>query len=194
MLSHMGRILLIPTLILALHAPLLAQLEYADAADKARCEKYLETPLPEEATALASPKAWPKCNSPKLYWGIGVSGNYAAARRCAWAERSAEQAGLEPRYTVASMLGGSAMLMVLYANGEGIKRDLRLAMRFACETGHVDMLDDIAALETAPTSNGKKFEYCDVHLSMIEIGFGPCVPQPRAARPDASCFPASIHL
>jgi hypothetical protein len=93
---------------------------------KAKCAKYLQTPLPPEASSIASPKTWPDCNSYRLYSGIGVTVDYSAARNCAWAERLAIQTGIESEYTVASVFGGSAMLSVLYANGEGVKKTCRL--------------------------------------------------------------------
>jgi hypothetical protein len=51
--------------------PLAAQLEDADAATQSKCAKYEKTALPPEASEIAQPKAWPDCNSYKLYSGIG---------------------------------------------------------------------------------------------------------------------------
>jgi hypothetical protein len=109
--------------------PLAAQLEDADAAIRNKCAEYEKTPLPPEASEIAQPKAWPDCNSYKRYSGIGEKVDYAAALQCAWSERLAQQAGLRPTYTIASVFGGSAMLSVLYANGQGVEKEMTLALR-----------------------------------------------------------------
>src|SRR5580698_4705429 len=104
--------------LLACSSPVLAQLENADAKTKAQCASYAQTALPSEAASVPAPKRWPACASYKLYSGIGVKIDLIAARNCAWSERLATQAGLEPRYTIDTVFGGSAMLAVLYANAE----------------------------------------------------------------------------
>jgi uncharacterized protein YecT (DUF1311 family) len=147
-------------------APLSAQLEYADAKTKAQCAQYAQTPLPAEAASLAAPAQWPECNSYKLYSGKGTKINFEAARECAWQERSAIKAGLTPQYAIASTLGGSAMLMVLYANGEAVEKNIPLAIRFACEangapaeiSGRVKHLE---SLNSQTASSRKKFKFCD---------------------------------
>lgn len=122
-------------LLLVAAMPCAAQLEDADAATQTECREYLKTPLPAGAPAIATPETWPNCDSYKSYSGIGREVDYAAALRCAWSERAASQAGLEPRFTTASVFGGSAMLTVLYANGDGVEKNIPLALRFACEAG-----------------------------------------------------------
>lgn len=154
---HLRAILLLPALFLT---PCLnAQSE--DVSPE--CVEPLKTPLPAEAAAIAAPTAWPGCDSYKSYSGIGRKVDYEAARQCAWRERLAQQAGLEPRYTVlASIFGGSAMLTVLYANGEGVERNIPLALRFACEIPLSDSaLIHISQLSETDTRNTKKFRYCD---------------------------------
>jgi len=143
---------------------------------KAKCAKYLQTPLPPEASSIASPKTWPDCNSYRLYSGIGVTVDYSAARNCAWAERLAIQTGIESEYTVASVFGGSAMLSVLYANGEGVKKNLPLAIRFACEQGGAeaeieDRIRHLESLRDKPAAPGSKFRSCDDMTSFIMMGY-----------------------
>ncbi|MGO9011849.1 MAG: lysozyme inhibitor LprI family protein [Bryobacteraceae bacterium] len=149
-----------------------------DTADqtKAKCAKYLQTPLPAEASSIASPKTWPDCNSYRLYFGIGVTVDYSAARNCAWAERLAIQTGIESEYTVASVFGGSAMLSVLYANGEGVKKNLPLAIRFACEQGWAEAefegrIRHLESLRDKPAAPGSKFQFCDDITSGFMMGF-----------------------
>ncbi|HUN83956.1 MAG TPA: lysozyme inhibitor LprI family protein [Terracidiphilus sp.] len=163
-------------LMLACTLPAFAQVEDGDSATQARCEEYLQTPLPPEAAHVAAPKQWPECNSYKLYAGIGVKIDYAAARQCAWSERLAVQANLEPRYTVGSVFGGSAMLAVLYANGEGVPKDLKLAERFVCEAGGAPAeirirLEHVASLAQSNSPSKSKFDFCDDITSGFMEGF-----------------------
>jgi uncharacterized protein YecT (DUF1311 family) len=176
MLHHVKPHTLLAMFILACALPLAAQLEDADATTQDKCSKYLKTPLPPEAAQAPQPKAWPDCNSYKLYSGTGVKIDYTAARRCAWSERLAQQAGLEPRYTVASVFGGAAMLTVLYANGEGVEKSLPLAVRFACEAGGAPAeiagrVEDLDARFARPNAASKKFDFCENTTSGFMEGF-----------------------
>jgi len=136
------------------------------------CTGYLNTPLPPEALTMPAPKAWPDCASIRSYSGIGRKVDYVAARQCAWRERLAQQAGLEPRYTAESVFGGSAMLTVLYANGDGVDQNKPIAMRFACESELEDRgRDAIDSLPDLAHVTGKKFVYCDEVSNTFEINF-----------------------
>lgn len=166
MLLGMGKLLL-PFLLLAWGAiSARAQLEDADAATKAKCAEYLKLPLPAEAESIPTPKQWPSCASYKLYSGIGTKVDFGAPRKCAWSERLAAQSGLEPRYTVQSIFGGSAMLTVLYANGEGVEKNLPLASRFSCESGWAPAeisgrLARLESLRSAGSPSKQRFGFCD---------------------------------
>ncbi len=136
------------------------------------CTGYLKTPLPSEALAVPAPKTWPDCASIHSYSGIGHKVDYAAARQCAWRERSAQLVDLEPRYTAESLFGGSAMLTVLFANGEGVDQSKPLALRFACEAGlSDDGMIDLLALPTEPHVTQKKFVYCDHAMNTFDMNF-----------------------
>ncbi len=163
-------------LAVALTAPLAAQLEDADAATQAKCTEYMKTPVPGEAAAVPQPKVWPECDSVKLYAGIGTKVNYEAARGCAWSERLAVDAGLEPRYSTASVFGGSAMLSVLYANGQGVARNIPLAARFACEAGGAPAeiairIRHLESLGAGSPATGSTFDFCDDITSGFMEGF-----------------------
>jgi len=135
-----------------------------------QCKQYLHTPLPAEAANIAAPKTWPDCESYKSYSGIGRKVDYVAARKCAWSERSAQQSGKAPDYDLGSYLGGSAMLTVLYANGEGVEQNTTLALRFACEASlSQDGFKAIQALSASAGPGGKKFDYCEHAMSTPEM-------------------------
>ncbi len=155
---------------------LAAQLEDATPRAQETCKRYLSAPLPPEAVQVTQPKRWPDCNSYKLYSGIGTKIDYAAARRCAWSERLAQKAGIEPRFTESSVFGGSAMLTALYTNGEGVERNLSLALRFACEAGGAPAeisirLKDIESRFEKSSSANAKFSFCDDITSGLMEGF-----------------------
>jgi uncharacterized protein YecT (DUF1311 family) len=176
MLLHMKLGALVAFLIAISALRLAAQLELADSATQNKCKQYVATPLPPEAAQVPTPKVWPDCNSYRLYSGIGTKADYAAARRCAWSERVAQQAGLEPRHTIASVFGGSAMLTVLYTNGEGVPKDKALALRFACEADGAAAeisyrLKDIEARFAKTAATKKKFDFCDDITSGFMQGF-----------------------
>ncbi len=163
-------------LLFACAVPAIAQLKDASDSTQAKCKQYLQAPLPAEAAAVSAPEQWPQCDSYKLYSGIGTKVDHAAARRCAWSERLVQQTGHEPRYTVGSVFGGSAMLAVLYANGEGIERDLRLAGRFVCEAEGAPKeieirLEHIESLRENAQSAESKFDFCDDMTSGFTEGF-----------------------
>jgi uncharacterized protein YecT (DUF1311 family) len=152
---------------LACAVPTFAQIPSSD-----ECRQYLQIPLPSEASQVPAPKQWPECNSYKLYSGIGTTVDYKAARQCAWSERLAQLANMQPRYTTASLFGGSAILTVLYANGEGVDQNKGLAMRFACESELSDPgIQDIQKLPTQPHIFRKKFRYCDEAMTTFEMNF-----------------------
>ncbi|MGA7244034.1 MAG: lysozyme inhibitor LprI family protein [Terracidiphilus sp.] len=161
---------------LACAAGAVAQLEDAGDATQAKCKQYLETPLPPEAAQVPAPKQWPDCNSYKLYSGIGTKIDYAAARKCAWSERLAQRADLEPKYTVGSVFGDSAVLAVMYANGDGVQRVLRLAGRLVCEAGGAPAeigirLEHVESLSKITTAPAPKFDFCDDITSGFMQGF-----------------------
>ncbi len=163
-------------LMLACGALLRAQLEDSDKATQAKCTDYLKTPLPAEALTVSAPKAWPTCDSMKSYSGIGRKVDFETARKCAWSERLAQQSGLEPRYTEESVFGGSAMLTVLYANGEGVPRNIPLAIRFACEAGGAPAeiairVGHLESLGTTAAKSGPAFDFCDDITSGFMEGF-----------------------
>jgi hypothetical protein len=68
------------------------------------------------------------------------------------------------------------MLAVLYSNGEGVQKNLPLALRFACEAGGAPgeialRIEDIESRFSTPDPRKKKFQYCDDITSGFMEGF-----------------------
>ena len=172
MLLRMGKLVVFALLFIVCAASFVARATCQSPDPNDPCTGYLKTPLPAEALSVPAQKAWPDCASIRSYSGIGRKVDYVAARQCAWRERLAQQADLEPRYTAESVFGGSAILMVLYANGDGVDQNKPLAMRFACESELEDQgRDAILALPDEPHVSQKKFVYCDEAFTTFEMNF-----------------------
>jgi hypothetical protein len=98
------------------------------------------------------------CDAEALYYGIGAARDPARARQCAFTQRPTDQM-LEP-------FAGRAMLMTIYANGEGARRDLDLAIRMACtiegaEPAEYDRRVTHLARLRDQHWQGRDFSYCD---------------------------------
>lgn len=141
----------------------------------ADCSAYASISLPAEAKQAPVPKASPACASYRSYRGIGRSVNYSEARACAWQERLAQKADFgqnqkEPR---AWVIGGSLILADIYFNGAGVKRNLPLAIRFACESDEAMAklaLPEIEKLNGLPRAH-EPFEFCDYAASTFTMNF-----------------------
>lgn len=126
------------------------------------------TTLPIPAADLPPPAALPalaKCDSMALAIGDSGHADPVRARQCAYLER----AGAND-----TVFGGSAMLSVLYANGEGVPRNLPLATKFACEAGGAPAEVDgrVAHLvEMDMKDSSEKFRFCDDITSGYMMGF-----------------------
>lgn len=148
---------------------------HAQDAPSDQCKEFATVPLPSEA-AVAKPSEYPACESYKSYAGIGHPIDYAGARACAWQERAAQLADLQPRNGIAAVFGGSAMLTVLYANGEGVQQNFPLALRMACEAGGAPAeikirLDDLQKRQDHPDPKAAKFDFCNDITSGFMMGF-----------------------
>jgi uncharacterized protein YecT (DUF1311 family) len=103
------------------------------------CAHARAAPLPPDITAEPTERQDTICASFKPYYGIGVPVDFKAARQCAIAERnlihqSSQNIGVEgPGAEIGEEINGSVMLAMLYANGQGVPRNILLAQRFACE-------------------------------------------------------------
>jgi uncharacterized protein YecT (DUF1311 family) len=137
-----------------------------DLFDNPDCKPLAKLAVPAadqpDAAALAQLEA---CDSESLYYADGGKPDYVAARRCAYAERAK---GNEVQF------GGSGVLMMLYANAQGVARNVELAKKFACEydgapaelEGRLRHLDEMAK-ESSPAP----LDICDDITSGYMMGF-----------------------
>lgn len=139
------------------------------------CSAYASVPLPAEAENLSIPKVFPTCASYRSYRGIGRPVNYSQARACAWRERLAQEAklGQNQEEPTAWVVGGSLILADIYLNGAGVKRNIPLAMRLACESEEKMVniaLPEIAKLNSSPRAS-RPFELCDYAATTFTMNF-----------------------
>jgi hypothetical protein len=98
------------------------------------------------------------CDAEALYYGIGVARDPARARLCAFTQSPTDQM-LEP-------FAGRAMLMTIYANGEGAPRNFETAIRLACtiegaEPAEYDRRVRHLAVLWTRNVQARDFSYCD---------------------------------
>jgi uncharacterized protein YecT (DUF1311 family) len=95
-------------------------------------------------------------DSRRYYYGINVPVDYVRARQAAFRERD----GGDMRFVAGTIL------MMLYANGLGVERNLDLALKFACEAAEDQAraelngrLSHLQSMRTPP--RGNPFDFCD---------------------------------
>lgn len=116
-----------------------------------------DRPTPDEEKAMA------KCVSVDIYFGFGQPADPAKARKCAYAEM--DRGAKVP-------LGGNAILMMVYANGNGATRNFDAALKLACSLGGApgDDAGRVYQLDRLKKQNwaGNNFSVCD-HSSGREM-------------------------
>jgi hypothetical protein len=164
---------LILCLLLVCTVSVFAQSSDRDTEKDALCEKWNSAPLPADASGIPEPKSFPRCDSYKLYSGIGGKVDFVATRKCAWSERLAMEAGLRQASgdPIPWAIGGSIILTELYANGEGVQKNVPLALRLACEANgdEGEELEDL--VKRMEQSTATKFRYCDHAFDTFTMNF-----------------------
>jgi uncharacterized protein YecT (DUF1311 family) len=138
-----------------------------DWPHEAACRQWAKVAVPKQDIGSAPAG----CDAQALYYGRDGKGDgrdFAAARHCAYRQRGTG-AQIESQSEV---FGGSGVLMMLYANGQGVKRNPALAKRFACEfggapaevSGRLEHIDAIA-------KGGEPMDICDDVTSGMMMGF-----------------------
>ena len=134
------------------------------------CAHATAQPLPAQAPAGPLPAAELNgCDETALYYGNPGQPDYGAALQCGWYQRA------HPQPSVGNMFYGPGVLAMLYANGQGVTRDLNLAIRFACENtwaADAEMEGRIGHLEQMQSSPSaaKSFDLCDDGTSGLTMG------------------------
>ena len=126
------------------------------------CDASRKLPVPrEDLPPTPMPVDLNGCDSAKLYYGIKQKTDYVRARWCALNEEKKPAPNASP-------ISGAAVLMMLYANGQGVVRNLPLATRFACEAdgGPADLDIRVADLvdpqtEKAGEQKDQTHDICD---------------------------------
>lgn len=150
--------------LLAASALAVAQTQISDPGAKKMCAavKDVELPAPDHPTP-AEEKALAKCVSADLYFGFGQTADPVKARKCAYAEMDRNDKAL---------IGGKAILMMVYANGNGAARNFDAAMKLACSLGGApgDDAGRVYQLDRLKKQNwaGNNFSVCD-HSSGQEM-------------------------
>lgn len=101
------------------------------------------------------------CDTEALYYGIAIPPDYIKARHCALSRKDD------------GVFAGPAILMMLYGNGQGVERNLDLALRFACEiqAAPAETMARIALIQDMKTDSHKKIELCETITSGSMMGF-----------------------
>lgn len=132
------------------------------------CRQVANHPFPpQDRPAADMTKTLKNCSSYDLYYGFSVARNPEKGRICAYDEVN--------RPDDTSPFAGKAMLMTIYANGVGARRDLELAIRLACEIdgapaeieGRVQHLAELRERNW----QGSDFSLCDDITSGYMAGF-----------------------
>jgi hypothetical protein len=159
------KLLLTFSFLFAASALAVAQTEISDPGAKQICASVKDSEPPaEDRPTAAEEKTLAKCSSLDAYFGFGQPADPLKARKCAFAEIDRNDN---------TPLGGRAILMMVYANGNGAQRNFDVALKFACAipgdapgdaAGRVHQLDRLKKMNWA----GSNFSVCD-HSSGREL-------------------------
>src|SRR5215471_17613623 len=141
-----------PALVVSAPPPAETSAQGLDESEKA-CKLLAAKPLPSsDAPGAADLPSLAGCDAEALYYGIGRARDFVAARQCASAQMVAKEAPI---------FGGSAILMMIYANGRGVPRDIDAALALACDVGGApaELEGRLAHLRTL--KRGEVFDLCD---------------------------------
>ena len=119
-----------------------------------------DLPSPAQQSALKS------CDAAALYYGIRQPRDFIQARHCAMTPSGKDD-----------VFGKNAgVLMMLYANGQGVGRNLQLAKKAACEAGGAPAelsgrLVHLAAMGPGKSAAGQTIDFCEDVTSGMMMGY-----------------------
>lgn len=150
--------------LLAFFHPAFSQSTISDPGAKQMCAAVKDVELPAaDRPTPAEEKALAKCVSVDIYYGFGQTADPAKARKCAYAEMDRNDK---------APIGGKAILMMVYANGNGAARNFDAAIKLACSLGGApgDDAGRVYQLDRLKKQNwtGNNFSVCD-HSSGREM-------------------------
>lgn len=124
-------------------------------------------PAADVADAKRAAPGLKDCDEEALYYGIGMRADPVKARQCAILKSPAAGGEAESHFE------GEELLMVIYANGSGVARDLDLAMHLSCglqaaPAEHQGRIDSLTAMKRKP--GGKPFHFCQDITSGYAMG------------------------
>jgi uncharacterized protein YecT (DUF1311 family) len=153
--------------------------EFVNKETRAICDKAESIAIPaNDAPSIGEKASLNGCSSNDLYFGIGAAKNFLAARKCAYVQREQSSDADD-----SGNLRGPSVLMMIYANGFGVPKNLDLAIKFACETGgsaaelngriaHISALQKDPSGATLPGCEGKStnlpFAYCHGEVDVCD--------------------------
>lgn len=138
--------------------------DYPDLAEsKEICRQFKSVAIPDpNRPDRRAEGGMPGCDAEALYYGIGVPPAPDKAFACAklWAGEG--------------YMDSDVILLTIYANGKGAKRDLDTAIAMACTMGFAPMeshyrVKHLFALRQEP-NNAEEFHWCDDITSGLSMG------------------------
>lgn len=132
------------------------------------CSQIIAIKIPDQDKPSENEqKSLEGCSSEELYYGYGKTTEYATARKCAYLQIEQNKAD--------GVFDGRPVLMTMYANGEGVKRNLDIALKFACDDdafAPAEYLGRIMHINKMRQDNtSRRFDYCDDITSSNMIGY-----------------------
>lgn len=123
------------------------------AADTAQiCSAAAATVVPPADQTSSAPEG---CSAYRAYYGVSQPADPELARACAFQERNAGTNSDTP-------FRASAILTMIYANGQGVARNTDLAVKFACEITGGAVAEMEARVDHLRNRSGeRRFDLCD---------------------------------
>jgi hypothetical protein len=154
---RLSRAILFLTTILGFSTNVFCQ-AVSDPSTKALCEKVKDVAVPAGDVPTADEvKSLTGCRSQDLYFGLGAQKDPVKARKCAFSEIEHGASDLN--------VAGRAILAMIYANAQGVDRNMDLAIKFTCEVqgSPGDVAGNAHELVRYKEGNyhGTNFSFCD---------------------------------